>query len=223
MGMGAPMAMPTEAQILTLSQWFSPAYPVGAFAYSHGLEKAVEAGAVTNAASLESWLSDVLRFGAGQSDALFLVAGFRAEDDDALAEINAMCRAFAPSKERLQESDLQGAAFCKVTATVWAQDLAGLTYPVAIGRAASLAKLPLGLTTHMYLQAFISNLVSAGMRLIPLGQTEGQRLIRTLMPLVSEIADAALAGTLDDLSGTAFLTDIASMKHETQYSRMFRT
>lgn len=215
--------MHTEDHILTLTQWLSPAYPVGAFAYSHGLEWLVEAGEVSDTASLERWLTDVLRYGAGQSDALFLAAAFRADGDDALAEIDATCRAFAPSKERLMEVDLQGAAFCSVTAAVWSQHISGLTYPVAIGRAASLADLPLPLTTRMFLQAFVSNLVTGAMRLIPLGQTEGQNLIRALTPLLSEIADNAVAGTLDDLSGTAFLTDIASMKHEIQYSRIFRT
>ena len=217
------MAMHTEDHILTLSQWLSPAYPVGAFAYSHGLEWLVETGAVTNADDLEIWLRDVLWHGAGYADALFLAAAFRAKDNAALDEVNATCRAFAPSKERLMETDLQGAAFCEVTAEVWSQTLSDLAYPVAVGRAAALIQLPLALTTRMYLQSFISNLVAAGMRLIPLGQTEGQHIIKTLAPLVTEITGKAVAGTLDDLSGTAFLTDIASMKHENQYSRMFRS
>ncbi|HHL21236.1 MAG TPA: urease accessory protein UreF, partial [Aliiroseovarius sp.] len=104
--------MPTEAQILTLAQWLSPAWPVGAFAYSHGLERLVETGAVHDADSLAAWLEDVLRHGAGQADALFLVAGFCAPDPEALLDVNATCRAFAASKERLAEADLQGAAFC---------------------------------------------------------------------------------------------------------------
>ncbi len=222
MGMGARMAMHTDAQIITLSQWLSPGYPVGAFAYSHGLESLVETGAVTDADSLLDWLGDVLRFGAGLSDALFLIAAYRADALD-VGTVDALCRAFAPSKERLQETDLQGAAFCEVTASVWAQQIAGLTYPVAVGRAAALEGLPPALTTQMYLQAFVSNLVAAAQRLLPIGQTEGQRLIRTLAPLLAEITDQALNGSLDDLSGTAFLADIAAMKHETQYSRIFRT
>ena len=121
------------------------------------------------------------------------------------------------------ETELQGAAFCNVTATVWAQHLVGLTYPVAVGRAAYLEELPLNLTTRLYLHAFLSNLVTAAMRLLPIGQTEGQRLIKTLAPHLSSIADRAVVGSLDDLSSTVFLGDIASMKHETQYSRMFRT
>ena len=222
MATGARMAMHTDAQIITLSQWLSPAYPVGAFAYSHGLESLVETGAVTDADGLLDWLGDVLRYGAGLSDARFLIAAYRADAQD-VGTVDALCRAFAPSKERLQETDLQGAAFCEVTAAVWAQQIAGLTYPVAVGRAAALEGLPPALTTQMYLQAFVSNLVAAAQRLLPIGQTEGQRLIRTLAPLLAEITDQALNGSLDDLSGTAFLADIATMKHETQYSRIFRT
>ncbi|WP_428548314.1 urease accessory protein UreF [Profundibacter sp.] len=214
--------MHTDAQVITLSQWLSPGYPVGAFAYSHGLEALVETGAVTDADSLQDWLIDVLRYGAGLSDALFLLAAYHADAQD-VGGVDALCRAFAPSKERLQETDLQGAAFCVVTAAVWAQQIAGLTYPVAVGRAASLEGLPPALTTRLYLQAFASNLVAAAQRLLPIGQTEGQRLIHGLARLVSEITDQALNGSLDDLSGTAFLADIASMKHETQYSRIFRT
>ena len=98
-----------------------------------------------------------------------------------------------------------------------------LTYPVAVGYAAGREQLPLDLTLRMYLQAFASNLVTAGLRLIPLGQTEGHRLIRALAPDFAELAEQAMGGSLDDLTSTAFLSDIASMKHETQYSRIFRT
>ncbi len=222
MATGARTAMPTDEQIITLGQWLSPAYPVGGFAYSHGLESLVETGAVTDGDSLQDWLADVLRYGAGQSDARFLIAAWRADAQE-VGTVDTLCRAFAPSKERLQETDLQGAAFCEVTAAVWGLDIAGLTYPVALGRAAALEGLPPALTARLYLQAFVSNLVAAAQRLLPIGQTEGQRLIRALAPLISDITEQALAGSLDDLSGTAFLADIASMKHETQYSRIFRT
>lgn len=215
--------MANDAQILTLSQWFSPAYPVGAFAYSHGLEAAVEAGQVTDAASLAGWLDNLVKYGAGASDLLFLAAAYRAENSTAVQGVDAMCRAFAPSRERLLESDLQGAAFCKVTAAVWAQDIAGLAYPVAAGRAAKLASLPLDLTAQMFLLAFASNLISCATRLIPLGQTKAQHMIHQVRPLVQEIAQTQLARSLDDLSGTAFAADIVAMKHEEQYARIFRT
>jgi len=213
------MLMRNEA-ILTLVQWLSPAYPVGAYAYSHGLEWAVEAQDVRNGETLSAWLGNVLRHGAGWCDALFLAAAFRADDPTA---VDAMARAFAPSVERLKETTLQGAAFARTTGNVWGKPLPALTYPVALGHGARCHDLPLDLTLQMYLQAFMSNLVTAGMRLIPLGQTEGQALIRSLTPLCGAIAADAIDGTLDDLSSTAFLSDISSMKHEQQYSRIFRT
>ncbi|WP_132460483.1 urease accessory protein UreF [Rhodovulum marinum] len=215
--------MPTDAQVLKLAQWLSPAYPVGAFSYSHGLEWAVAAGEVADAAALRDWLADVLAHGAGRADAIFLAAAFNAPGAEALAGVDALARAFQPSAERLLETTAQGAAFAKVTADVWPADLPALTYPVALGRAARLHDLPLVLTARMYLHAFTSNLVSAAIRLIPIGQTDGQRVLTALTPLCETVAEAATAETPDDLSSTAFLADIASMHHETQYSRLFRT
>lgn len=215
MGMGGRIAMRIDP-MLTLAQWLSPAYPVGAFAYSHGLEQLVEGGLK----DLRPWLEDVLTYGSGASDALFLAAAYHAETPE---EIDAQCRAFAPSKERLMELELQGAAFCEVTAKAFNLPLAPFTYPVAIGRVAALESIPLPLTLQLYLQAFASNLVAAGQRLLPLGQTEAQTLIHSLTPLFTRIAHEAESGDLSTLSGTAFLADIAAMQHETQASRIFRT
>lgn len=223
MGMGGRMVTPTNADILTLSQWFSPAFPVGAFAYSHGLEWAIDVGDVTNAAEAEQWISDVLNHGGGWNDCLFLVAAFHAESIEDLACIDQTSRAFAASLERLKETDLQGQAFCEVFGAVWQEQLKGFTYPVAVGRAARLCRLPLKLTVEMYLHAFASNLVAVAMRLIPLGQTNGHRLIRDFAPMCARLAAAAVVAGLDDLTSTSFVGDIASMKHETQYSRIFRT
>lgn len=215
--------MTAETDILTLTQWLSPAYPVGAFAYSHGLEAAVAAGWVTDGAGLAAWLDDVIRHGAGRNDATFLAAAYRAEGPADVAQIDATARAFAASKERLLETDRQGAAFCQVTAAIWGAEIDGLSYPVALGRAAALEGLPLALTQKMYLLAFASNLIAAGQRLLPVGQTEGQAILRALTPSCATTAEAAAAGDLATLSASAFLTDIAAMRHETQYSRVFRT
>lgn len=219
MNMNMNMNMNTD-HVLTLAQWFSPAYPVGAFAYSHGLEWAVDSRDVTDANTLRDWVVTALRYGAGAADALFLAAAFRADDP---ADTDATARAFAASSERLAESVLLGEAFCRATRGIWDMPIPALTYPVAVGYAAGREQLPLELTLRMYLQAFASNLVTAGLRLIPLGQTEGHRLIRALTPDFAELAEQAVRGSIDDLTSTAFLTDIASMKHETQYSRIFRT
>jgi urease accessory protein len=209
--------------LLTLMQWMSPSFPVGAFSYSHGLEWAIETTQVRDADTLERWVSDVLQFGSGASDARFLSAAYHAQDKRTVLEIDALCRAYAPSRERLKETVLQGEAFCQTASSIWELGLENLTYPVAVGTAAAGRMLPLKHTSAAFLHAFTSNLVSVGMRLIPLGQTDGQRLINRLAPLCAEIARLEREGDLDRLSSTAFLTDIASMKHETQYSRSFRT
>lgn len=221
MGTDGPMATATET--LTLTQWFSPGFPVGAFAYSHGLEWAIESGDVHDPVSTEGWIAQVLAHGAGWNDTLLLAASYRAPDKAALQEVDAIARALAASKERLRETDLQGAAFCKVVSDLSGIPLGRLCYPVAIGWAAKHAVLPLELTAQMYLQSFLSNLVAVSMRLVPLGQTAGQALIRNLTPRCIDLVDAALPGDLDNLTSTTFLADIAAMKHETQYSRIFRT
>ncbi len=220
---GGPIPMPTDADILTLAQWFSPAYPVGAFTYSHGLEAAVDLGQVGDGQGLRDWLADVLQHGGGFNDALFLAAAYRAENADALGEINATALAFAASKERAVETQRQGRAFGLVTGEIWQGAGGDLVYPVAVGRAAVLQGLPQDLTAKMYLQAFMSNLVAAAQRLFALGQTEGQKIIRDLAPLCQQVAGDTRSGELSQLSATAFRSDIAAMKHETQYARIFYT
>lgn len=212
-----------QQEMLTLAQWFSPAYPVGAFSYSHGLEWAVEDGGVTDPVSLREWIGDVLRHGAGHSDGLFLAAAYLAPDENSVANIDAKARAFATTYERLRETESQGAAFCEITAAVWRHDLPNLTYPVAAGRAARIENLPVVLTTSMYLHAFAANLVAAGQRLARIGQSDAQSVLRELAPLCAKIAEQTKSGDLSLLSSTAFRAEIAAMKHETQYSRMFRT
>lgn len=221
--MATPPMIP-DAALLKLAQWLSPAFPVGAFAYSHGLEWAVQAGQVPNAAALQGWLGDVLAHGAGRSDAIFLAAAYRAPDPAALAGIDAQARAFAPSAERLEETVAQGRAFARIVSSVWPENaLPDLSYPVALGHAARRHYLPLSLTARMYLHAFTSNLVSAGIRLIPIGQTDGQKVLTALTPLCETLAAEAMETGIEDIASTAFLADIASMTHETQYSRLFRT
>ncbi len=218
-----PMATPTDAQVLTLAQWLSPAFPIGAFAYSHGLEAAVDMSWVCDPATFEAWLIDVLECGAGRSDALLLAAAYKATNPLALEEIDATAHAFAASAERLLETQSQGAAFCKLTYSVWETQLDAMLYPVALGAAARCESLPLALTSKMYLHAFASNLIAAAQRLLPLGQTEGQAILRRVSALCGDIADTSAHGDLDCLCTTAFLSEIAAMKHETQNSRIFRT
>lgn len=212
-----------ELALLTLVQWLSPGFPVGAFSYSHGLETAHEAGDVTGAEGLEDWLAAVLAQGAGRNDAIFLTTAYRAQSADETDEINALACAMAPSKERLLETLAQGQAFGETVRAVWHLDLPARCYPVAVGQAAGAMDLPLGDTTRLFLQSFAANIVSAGVRLIPIGQTQGQRIVARLAPLCTQIAQEALEAGLDDLGGAAVLADIRSMQHETQYTRLYRS
>lgn len=214
---------PETAHLHKLNAWFSPSYPVGAFAYSHGLEAVVAAGDVTCADDLYDWLSDCLWHGAGRNDAIFLAQAYRAGDRAALTELADLAVALAASAERHLETTAQGAAFAKVTAAVWGGDPAGLPYPVAVGAAARAEGIPLDLTLSLYLHAFAANIIAAGVRFIPLGQTEGQQVLARLFPAFDAIAAEAAEATLDDLGSATFRADLAAMQHETLKTRIFRT
>jgi urease accessory protein len=203
-----------------LAAWFSPGYPVGAYSYSHGLEWAVEAGAVHDGASLRAWIADLLAHGAGRSDAILLARTMEADDPAPLAEL---AEALAASSERHLETMAQGAAFARTTAAAWGIEVPPVAYPVAVGCAARRLALPSGPTVTLFVQAFAANIVSAGVRLIPLGQTDGQRITAALLPLAARVADAALAAPLEAVGGSTVGADLAAMLHETQYTRLYRS
>lgn len=214
----------TEARY-RLMTWLSPSYPVGAFSYSHGLEYAVEAGLIRDADTLSDWIEDCVRHGAGRNDAILAAHAWRG-DKDARAALAELALALQPAKERLLECETQGAAFQLVTAAVWPAenvDAAPLPYPVAVGVAARAHDVTVDEMLEVYLWAFAANLVSAGVRLIPLGQTDGQRVQAALMPAVLDVARDAETAELDDIGGCAFRAEIAAMRHETQHVRLFRS
>ena len=216
-----------EGSLVKLLTWLSPAFPTGGFAYSHGLEWAVEHEGVSGEAALLDWLDTVLRHGAGHTDAVLLRHAWRAAGAAELAEVAALAEAAAAGRERRAETLGQGNAFV-LAARVWGAPLletlvGAVAYPVAVGvlaRAHGVAEddAALGL-----LHAFAANLVSAAVRLIPLGQTAGLRVLAALEPAVHEIAAASRMVPLDDIGGACFRSDIAAMRHETQYTRLFRT
>jgi urease accessory protein len=213
------VAQHMTTDILTLSQLLSPSFPVGAFAYSHGLETTINDGVIHDASSLQDWLHDLLHFGSAQSDAVLLNMAYA----DDVNEVDSITRAFAASAERLKETDLQGAAFSDTVRDVWDIDLGRLCYPVAVGQAARCLGLDPTLTTAMYLQAFVANLTAAAIRLVPLGQVDGQKVQTALKPDCVTIAADCTGATADNLNNCAWGSDIAAMRHETQYSRVFRT
>jgi len=211
--------------LLRLLAWLSPAFPTGAFAYSHGLEWAVEAGDVTDGDSLLAWLADVLAHGAGRSDTILLRHAYRnAADPVALREIAALALATAASRERRDEALNQGRAFVLAVAA-WAQIRFPETTPyvVAVGAAAGGEGIAEDDIAVAYLQAFATNLISAAVRLVPLGQTAGLCVLAALEPVIISVADATIMSTTDDLGGCAFRSDLAAMRHETQYTRLFRS
>ncbi len=215
--------------------WLSPGFPVGSFAYSHGIEWAVETGDIKNAATCEDWVCDLLEHGGGWSDAVLLACSYRAvteKDDRALVDIAELARAISPSKERRLETLKQGDAFLIAAKAAWPCDALNrfskiwkdeTAFPVALGVAAAGHDLPLQPALEAWLVAFASNLVSAAVRLVPLGQTDGTRIVAALTPVAREVAARAVNASLDDVGGCAFRSDIASMKHETQYTRLFRS
>jgi urease accessory protein len=154
---------------------------------------------------------------------LFLAAAYNCNSDEALIEMNMKARALASSQERLLEMDELGKAFKSVTEAVWPIEIDELVYPIAIGFCANAEGIELNLTTCLYLQAYVSNLVSAAQRLMPLGQTEAQKIIKTLSPICLQVANETRDGNLDNIYSSVFISDIAAMKHETQVSRIFKT
>jgi urease accessory protein len=223
------------AALYRLMTWLSPAFPVGAFSYSSGIEWAVEAGDIADAASLRDWLGAMLADGPGFCDGVFLAHAHRAassRDDAGFRDIAELAAAFAPSRERQLETSAQGRAFIDIARAAWNCDGldemiascdGSIVYPVAVGLVSAAHAIPLASTMHAFFHALTSNWISAGARLIPLGQTDSQRVLALLEPVVVATAKRALAASLDDLGSATFRADLASMRHETQYTRLFRS
>src|SRR3982075_3580908 len=223
------------AALYRLMTWLSPAFPVGAFSYSSGIEWALEAGDITDAASLRDWLASMLADGPGFCDGVFLALAHRTAstaDDAGLREIAELASAFVPSRERQLETSSQGRAFIEIARSAWNCDglddmiahcNGAMVYPVAVGIVSSAHKIPLGPTMHAFFHALTSNWIPAGARRVPRGQTDSQRVLALLEPVVVATAKRALEATLDDLGSATFRADLAGMRHETQYTRLFRS
>lgn len=224
----------TESALYRLMMWMSPAYPIGAFAYSQGLEWAIEEGEIRDGKALAEWIRGILLCGNGTVDGALFAAAWRAgtaEDEVALDDVAVLGQAWRGTAETALETRAQGRAFADVTAAAWKDSrLAALVerhgnqIPLPVAAGLTLAPdVPLNDALIAYLGTIASNLVSAGVRLIPLGQTEGQSVLATLEPTVCEAAGIAMNADLDEIGSAAPMADLASMFHETQYSRMFRS
>jgi urease accessory protein len=222
------------AGLYRLLAWLSPGFPIGAFSYSHGLEAAVASGAVGDRASLQAWIAAIVTYGGGRLDADILRDAHRAAeagDLAALVEANRRGLAYRATAELALESAAQGAAFLTTCLAAWPDPFLGrwaaareeACHPAAVGAATARAGIPLRDALAAYLQAMAANLVSAGLRLGVVGQTDGQRIVAALEPVVIDAAAAAITRDPADFGNAAFAVDLASMAHETQYTRLFRS
>ncbi|HQS08219.1 MAG: urease accessory protein UreF [Rhizobiales bacterium 24-66-13] len=221
--------------ILPLLTWLSPAFPVGAYAYSHALEWAVEAGDIRTEADLAGWLETLLLYGLGRNDGILFAQALAATDEGdsaRLAEVNVLAVALAPSAELRLETCQQGRSFLDAVCAAWpvpallaqAAVLEGeVAYPVAVGLAAAAHGVPAAPALEAFLLAMMQNLVSAAIRLAPIGQTAGTRVVAALAPKVRALAADIRTLTLDDLGSATFRADLGSFRHETQYTRLFRS
>jgi len=235
--MGTAMTEPRGTSgVYRLAVWLSPSFPVGAYTYSSGLEHAVEGGFVANAETLHDWVATMLRTGQGRIDADFFRDAYRSvSDDDDLIAVLEMADAMRGTAELALESAAQGEAFLTAVRAAWPDArldrLASLAadvkrkpaYAVAVGVAAAAHGVPLRDALIAFLHAVAANLVSAGLRLVPLGQTDGQRVTARLEPVVVAAADAALARSREDIGAATPMVDWTSMQHEIQYTRLFRS
>ena len=226
------MATGIEAQqLLLLLNWMSPAFPIGSFAYSHGMEWAIDEGIVRDEATTHDWIREIITRGSGWNDAVVFAAACRGED------ISDIALALCSSHERFLETTQLGAAF-KIAANAFAplsgekegahrvsdgKDEGQVAYPVAAASACTFMNIAPHLALLAFLQGFSNALISVAVRLVPIGQTAGLNIMRDLLPVIAATAERAAHSTLDDLGSSAFMSDIAAMKHETLQPRIFRT
>jgi urease accessory protein len=216
---------------LRLHSWLSSSFPVGAYSYSHGVEAAIEAGLVTDAEMLRGWIEGLVRFGSGASDAILLSEAWRhasAADVEALGALSEFATALIPTAELRLEALSQGTAFVKTVSAAWG-DIKQIALPpapplpVAYGAVTAAAGIPLELAGPLYVQAFVHNTVSAAVRAVPLGQTDGQRVIAALEACVDEVWRASEECGIDDIGTSALMAEWSSMQHEAMDGRLFRS
>lgn len=217
---------------LHLLGWLSQGFPVGAFAYSHGIETAVDAGDIVDANTLHRWLCDLIDYGSARNDVILASVAWSAArrgDPALLAEANDLALALTPGRERRLETSAMGNAFASTIRSAWpsavcpclpADDLA---YPVAFGAACARQGLPLRSSLEAYGFAFVQNLVSAAVRLGPVGQTDAQRVLAALVGPIEALAAFASDASLENIGGCSLRSDLGSLQHETLYSRLFRS
>jgi urease accessory protein len=219
--------MTEPAALQRLLTWLSPAFPVGAFAWSAGLETAIADRRVADAASLQDWITGALAHGGIRTDAILLAHAHRAADEASLRALADLAIALTPATERHKETLVTGDAFV-IAARAWPSDVytrlpRPCPYPIAVGAIAAAHGIAIGQTLLGYLTAAVHSQVSVAVRLVPLGQTDGLRVMAALEPRIAALAETAATATLDDIGGIAYAADIAQMRHEDLEPRIFRS
>lgn len=215
--------MTEPAALQKLLTWLSPAFPVGAFAWSAGLESAIADRTISDSAALQNWLEGVLAHGGLKTDAIFVAQAWK--QDTTLPDLADLAIALTPARERLSETTITGDNFA-IAAKAWPADLAlpqPCPYPIAVGATARAHGIDLEDSILAYLTAAVHSQISVAVRLVPLGQTDGLRVMAALEPRVAALAKTAATATLADLGSIAYATDIAQMRHETLEPRIFRS
>ena len=201
-----------------LLSWFSPNFPIGSYNFSHGLEAAIEMNYIRDIVSLENWINYLINFGSAKTDTILLSNSYQGKN------INELAFALCPSKERWIETKQLGNAFCKNIKDNWSFNVGNnLAYPVAIGKAGAFFKIPLEQLLITFMQSFVSNLINVGIKHIPLGQSDGQKILVKLLPNIRKLALKYKECEIDDIGTSAFISDLTSMYHETLNNRIYQT
>ena len=201
-----------------LFSWFSPNFPIGSFNFSHGLEAAVEMKFIHDNFTLENWISNLITDGSGKTDIILLSNAYRGKN------INELALALCPSKERWIESIKLGKSFSKNIRDNWSYNIEDeLAFPVALGKAGSFFSIPLDQLLIIFLQSFASNLITFGMKHIPLGQSAGQKILINLIPVIQAQSMKYKNYDITDIGSSAFISDLASMYHENLKNRIYQT
>lgn len=214
--------------LLRLATWMSPAFPIGAFSYSGGLEQAIGDDLIADSAGLSEWLRLVVTNGSCWNDAVLLAAAYRASGDPAeLRAANELAEALAGSRERHRETMLQGEAFLEAAGN-WPHPVfdfltGNVAYPVAVGAVAGAHRTGLEAALAAYLHGTVSNLVSVAIRCGVTGQKQGVAILAALEPVLAATAARTSSSTLDDLGSATIVADISALRHETMHSRLFRS
>ena len=202
--------------------WLSPSYPIGSFAYSHGLEFEIASGNITEKQEVKQWVEDLLKFGSGWNELVLFSLAYKS-DINSLDELSNFAEALAQSKERYEETLALGRAFAKVTSKLVMVTGQEMPLPIVMGMCAKNEDISLEYILPLFAHNFVANLISVAVRLVPLGQTAGQQVLFELFPTIEEVANKALAASIADLGTSCILADIASMKHEILKTRIFRS